>query len=668
MALLSGSLTGFSCGILLLWNRFYRENRPFFRSRDISDDEVSAMPQKTLVFLLVMGMILTTVACRAEEAGKETGDFLYFLLTDYCPNVQGRFPELAAKLRGVPFKKYKELPENLRRVLQNETKALIPLLHRASDLPMSAYPLSLWESEPDKWPPPYVAGAPCAADLFANDLLEIFRMLQWQSWGLFSEGKTKEAVTIWLDLFTMGQRLDYLYSTQFMVISFHIRSRIIETISIALSDSDAMDEPVLKEIHDYFSRVDASMFEPGKWMRQIIQGVLPQLRCQSAWYQKLPPTEREKFQAKVLMGWLKSVSSPEEVLSRKQLFREKMDFLLSPQIEDRLAALKAILDQAADVLDLDFRVQEALAALSKQVGPYSPYHREILFAFEDQAFDLTDDKRLLRYLKKNWPDFRTKVRENRESVKANRDLKQGKGMVTPAERAAYQLKQGKSAALGELEALAGKGDIPAMVFLGVAYQYGWGVSQIEGKALEYFLHASAKGCSFAQEQAAGLLLGQEPPATEKAMGWYRRAASVSERACTMMLLNLLEEDPEDKSGRALAVAQQSSSYGWKLPQFILGCRYALGDGVKKDSIEAMKWFFLCDGSFYGPEKGAPEFLEPLGRRLYEELLAKMPREDCLEARHRASRYVPQPPTELFPMDSLRIFTILDPRLPLHSPK
>ena len=116
---------------------------------------------------------------------------------------------------------------------------------------------------------------------------------------------------------------------------------------------------------------------------------------------------------------------------------------------------------------------------------------------------------------------------------------------------------GDKAALGQLSALASKGDATAQFKLGYMYRYGEGVSKDAAQAVVWYRKAAEQGLTFAQSTLGDAYANGEgvPKDAAQAAVWYRKAAE-----------------------RGYANAQSN-----------LGAEYSIGVGVPKDLVLAYMW-------------------------------------------------------------------------------
>jgi uncharacterized protein len=120
-----------------------------------------------------------------------------------------------------------------------------------------------------------------------------------------------------------------------------------------------------------------------------------------------------------------------------------------------------------------------------------------------------------------------------------------------------------AAALHLWRPLAEEGDAAAQFWLGACYDLGHGVPADPGAAAQWYRKAAEQGHANAQHNLAHLYeVGQGLPpdyALTAAATWYRRAAD----------------------------------QGYRPAQANLGALYYLGHGVRRDLVQAYKWFALA---------------------------------------------------------------------------
>ena len=121
-------------------------------------------------------------------------------------------------------------------------------------------------------------------------------------------------------------------------------------------------------------------------------------------------------------------------------------------------------------------------------------------------------------------------------------------------------------ALRELRPLAEQGSVFAQNYLGIMYNYGWGVAQDFAEALKWYRKAAEQGNAGAQTGLGGMyILGQGVPQDfAEALKWFRKAAV---------------------QGNDFAL-------------WTLGGLYENGLGVPLDYVEAHKWYNLAAAQGY----------------------------------------------------------------------
>jgi hypothetical protein len=137
---------------------------------------------------------------------------------------------------------------------------------------------------------------------------------------------------------------------------------------------------------------------------------------------------------------------------------------------------------------------------------------------------------------------------------------------------------------------AGQGNADAQFYLGVMYNFGWGVPQDDHEAARWYRLAAGQGHAEAQYNL-GLMYdsGQGVPQDyQEAARWHRLAA-----------------------GRGNAVAQ-----------FSLGLMYAKGEGVPQDYVQAHLWLNLAAAQ---GEKEAAKWRDDLTQKMTPEQIAEAQR-------------------------------------------
>jgi len=155
--------------------------------------------------------------------------------------------------------------------------------------------------------------------------------------------------------------------------------------------------------------------------------------------------------------------------------------------------------------------------------------------------------------------------------------------------------QPRGMTLDEAQAGAAKGDAEAEFYLAKIYAGGMGVPQDYTKAAEYYQKAADQGYGKAENNLGILYLqgrGVKQDQTE-AIKWLEKAAtqglSLSQTTLASILIN-----EEGASQQGLELYQKAAEQGEVNAQVRLGNVYYFGTNeVKKDNIEAAKWFRLA---------------------------------------------------------------------------
>jgi len=153
-----------------------------------------------------------------------------------------------------------------------------------------------------------------------------------------------------------------------------------------------------------------------------------------------------------------------------------------------------------------------------------------------------------------------------------------------------------------LTPLADRGDAVAQLKLGIIWSRGHGVPRDNFAAFQWFARAAKRGQSDAQFELGVMYRdGLGTPADGKvAMRWFQRAAENG----TPQAFNAIGElflGRRDYAG-ALIWFVRGAELNNATAMYNIGMRYALGQGVVKDEIEAYKWFDLAGDAGVGRER------------------------------------------------------------------
>ena len=149
-------------------------------------------------------------------------------------------------------------------------------------------------------------------------------------------------------------------------------------------------------------------------------------------------------------------------------------------------------------------------------------------------------------------------------------------------------------AAGELEQLAGQGDVHAQYLLGQLYRDGPLLIPDSRKAKHWFTQAAEYGLPEAQCALGKLLLSDDPEVHDPDEGirWLTQAAENGNRFAAYRLGKeyLTGEAVAKDTSRAAKWFTQSAEAGNQYAQYMLGKLYLIGQGVTHDQTQAMVWF------------------------------------------------------------------------------
>lgn len=201
---------------------------------------------------------------------------------------------------------------------------------------------------------------------------------------------------------------------------------------------------------------------------------------------------------------------------------------------------------------------------------------------------------------------------------------------------AYQ--RGEFAAALEIwEPLAQSGDPRALYNVGVIYAQGRGVRRDAARAAELWARAAKTGHARAMHNLALAHIAGVPRAETRAgiqdydtaLTWLKKAADKNLADSLYTLGNLYKSGlgVEPDAARAAALFRQAAEGGHPKAQFETATRLAEGDGVKRDVVEALKWYLLA------ARRGSREARKSLTNRIVRASL-----EQVSEAAERAREY------------------------------
>lgn len=158
---------------------------------------------------------------------------------------------------------------------------------------------------------------------------------------------------------------------------------------------------------------------------------------------------------------------------------------------------------------------------------------------------------------------------------------------------------------------AAKGNVSALLNLGVAYFQGNGVPMNYSKAIEML-----KKIPVEQQPTAGRYLGdiylqQNPKDSTEAIAAYESAANhgdlPSYAALADIYLNGLGTDINEERG--VKYYEYAASQGYEPAQYALGLLYVNGDGVERSTVLGHAWLSLASNQNYEPATDALEQLK-----------------------------------------------------------
>jgi TPR repeat protein len=185
---------------------------------------------------------------------------------------------------------------------------------------------------------------------------------------------------------------------------------------------------------------------------------------------------------------------------------------------------------------------------------------------------------------------------------------------------AHYAKLDYARALEKLTPLAEQGNAVAQVKLGIIYSRAEGVPRDDAAALRWLTRAAEQGEPEAQFELGVMYRdGLGTPTDGKlAMQWFQRAAERGVPHAFNALGELYLGHPEIPQDYAAALVWFLR--GAQLDDadclYNIGIRYALGQGVEQDEIEAYKWLDLATNiSIGGLHSKAVRALQAIGERL-----------------------------------------------------
>ena len=185
---------------------------------------------------------------------------------------------------------------------------------------------------------------------------------------------------------------------------------------------------------------------------------------------------------------------------------------------------------------------------------------------------------------------------------------------------AHYAKLDYALALEKLTPLAEQGNAVAQVKLGIIYSRAEGVPRDNVVALRWLARAAEQGDAEAQFELGVMYrdgLGT-PTDGSLAMQWFQRAAErgVPHAFNAIGELHLGHADIPQDYAAALVWFLRGAQVDDADCLYNIGIRYALGQGVEQDDVEAYKWLDLAADTGIGDLRGkALRALQAIGERL-----------------------------------------------------
>jgi TPR repeat protein len=125
------------------------------------------------------------------------------------------------------------------------------------------------------------------------------------------------------------------------------------------------------------------------------------------------------------------------------------------------------------------------------------------------------------------------------------------------------------------------------------YQYGHGVRKSQKQAFYWYKKSADQGCDSAQASLADLYRHGEGVAedSEQAMFWYRKAAEQGAKEYQLKLADVLVDDAPHEAAHWYRLAAESNDAE---AQFKLAELYEQGNGVPKNDQEAFYWYLKAE--------------------------------------------------------------------------